>query len=137
MMDSGLVGALLSLENDRERRPEIPFYQEGIWTPTWTSLTVVGAPTYAGRYTRIGDLVFWQVLITAGGANTTASTAGVTGINNLPFTIAHTNNLSVSNANTGIAIGDGHIGGVGTQNANTPTWAATNANITISGWYEI
>lgn len=120
-----------------ERRVVRNVYTEGTWTPTWTGLTVVGAPTYAGRYTRIGNIVFVIVEITAGGANTTASTAGVTFINNLPFTAAqYSSSVLVSNISTDIAIGAGHIRAAAAI-VLTPTWAATNANIVISGWYEI
>ena len=105
----------------------------GLWTPTWTGLTVVGAPTYAGRYTCIGGLAFFQVVITAGGANTTASTAGITLINNLPFKAAQYGPVVAGNTNSyGVAVVV-----IGTKTAYTPTWSATNLTIVISGWYEV
>ena len=134
-MDSELIGAILSLENDRERRPEIPFYQEDTWTPTWTNLTIVGAPTYSGTYVRIGRIVFFNVIISAGGANTTASTAGTTRINNLPLTAQQNGILAAANGSI-VSYGNGLVSG-GSTNAFTPTWAATNASVTISGFYFI
>ena len=116
--------------------PKVPDYTEGTWTPTWTGLTVVGAPTYTGRYTRIGRLVFFTVEIAAGGANTTASTAGTTFVNNLPLTSAQRGALVAVNENTVVSFGVGLVA-LAATNAFTPTWAATNANILVSGWYEI
>ena len=104
------------------------------WTPTWTGLTVVGTPTYAGRYTRIGQLVFFTVEITAGGANTTASTAGTTFVNNLPLAAAFFNACVARDMSIGTSLG---VGGVNAANVSTPTWGATNSKIIVSGWYEI
>ena len=121
----------------REIRGDRGATEPATWTPTWTGLTVVGSPTYVGTYTRIGRLVFWQVVITAGGANTTASTLTTTFINNLPFISRLTfPNVRVINNNTGVDLGNGYIV-IATNDAYTPTWAATNADIIISGWYEI
>lgn len=105
------------------------------WTPAFTGLTVVGSVTYAGRYIRVGNLVYWQATITAGGANTTASTATTTYINNLPFTAGQAAVLIVSTDNVG-NFGTGYVG-AGATNAYTPTWAASNRFIVISGVYEV
>ena len=108
------------------------------WTPTWTGLTVVGVPTYAGRYTHIGSLVFWKVTITAGGANTTASTLNTTYIDNPPITIAYNNpSLFVFDPTLGAALGQGICYVSGSGRLYTPTWTARNSSIEISGWYEI
>lgn len=61
-------------------------YEEGTWTPTIVGSTTPGSPTYstqAGKYTKIGDMVFVQfrLKITAGG-----SIAGNLSIGGLPFT---------------------------------------------------
>jgi hypothetical protein len=59
------------------------WYEEGTWTPTFTSLTVVGTPTYTARYTRIGNTVTVCIKITSTGSTT--STYGGTTLDNLPF----------------------------------------------------
>jgi hypothetical protein len=46
-------------------------YEEGTWTPTVDGLTVVGTPTYTGRYTKIGRLVTFDLQI----ESTTSTTA--------------------------------------------------------------
>lgn len=112
-----------------------PSYSEKVWTPTWTGLTVVGAPTYAGTYVRIGRLFFLTVQITAGGANTTASTAGGTYVNNLPIAPG-VNGVLGAVTNGVVDLGTSLIQ-ASTGRAYTPTWAATNANITISGFFFI
>jgi hypothetical protein len=111
--------------------------ERGRWAPAWTGLTVVGTPTYAGRYTRLdGRVVFFTVEITAGGANTTASTANATNINNLPFRVAAHNVCAAVDLGGVVSYG---LGGIpaGTTRADTPTWGATNAALVVSGWYEV
>jgi hypothetical protein len=112
--------------------------ERGEWVPTWTGLTVVGTPTYAGRWWRLERFVFWEVEISAGGANTTASTAGTTRLNNLPFNLAQGATCTAWDGATGASYGVG--GGrpaTGALSMFTPTWAATNATIILSGWYEM
>ena len=59
--------------------------ERGVWLPAWTSLTVVGALTTTGRYTRLAHLVVVHVEVQ--GATSTASAVGTTYVNNLPFTL--------------------------------------------------
>jgi hypothetical protein len=113
-------------------------YLESTWTPTWTNLTTAGTPTYAGRYTQIGRIVYWEVEITAGGANTTASAAGSTRINNMPIALAQGATCAAWDGSTGASYGvGGGQPGTGAIAMFTPTWAATNSTIIISGWYEV
>ena len=61
------------------------WYEEGTWTPNQgAALTVVGAFSSSGRYTRIGRLV--TVSFTIAGATSVAISAGNTICTNLPFT---------------------------------------------------
>jgi len=106
------------------------------WTPTWTGLTVIGTPIYTGVITKIGQLAFFLSQITAGGANTTASTAGSTAITNLPFTVVQHGGLMVSTVESVNNFGVGVIIAATTL-AYVPTWAVTNNTIIITGWYEI
>lgn len=114
------------------------FYTEGTWTPTYTNLTVVlgaGAVVHTGKYTRIGNVVYWTAYIAATGGATTASTAGSTRINNLPLNqsgIATTCTASNSGTLASYGVGQGAIGG---KNMFTPTWAAAAEGILISGFY--
>jgi hypothetical protein len=62
-------------------------YEEGTWTPAQGSgLTVVGAFSSAGTYTKVGRQV--TVVFSVSGATTIAVTAGGIITNNLPFTSA-------------------------------------------------
>ena len=56
-------------------------YEEGTWTPSLTSFTVVGSPTYTGFYTKVGRQVTVVMQLTA----TTIASSGSSFINNLPF----------------------------------------------------
>jgi len=109
---------------------------ESTWVPTFTGLTVVngtGGATYSGTYTKIGRIVYWSVVVTVTGTCTTASAAGSTWINNLPVIVAGPGTLNaVSAALASYGIG---VVTLNTTKAYVPTWAATNSNITISGWY--
>lgn len=105
-------------------------YEEGNWTPTPTNLTVVGTPTYTGRYTKIGRLVFVTLLVTS--TTSTASTAGSTYFSGLPFTPATVGTAGFANADatnsygTNLLFTDGRL--------YCPTWAAT-ATVYASGFF--
>jgi hypothetical protein len=106
-------------------------YEEGTWTPTFVNLTVVGSPTYAGVYTKIGRLVYVQISIS--GATSTASTANSTYCSNLPFTAV---GIAVGVATNGSVAnyGTAYIGGASLY---PPTWAATSSAIAITGVYYV
>lgn len=105
-------------------------YEEGNWTPTPTNLTVVGTPTYTGRYTKIGRLVFVTLLVTS--TTSTASTAGTTYFSGLPFTPATVGTAGFANADatnsygTNLLFTDGRL--------YCPTWAAT-PTVYASGFF--
>lgn len=114
--------------------------QSSTWTPTFTNLTVVngtGGATYSGAYTKYGTLVRWSVVISVTGTCTTASTAGATFIDNLPFTTgtgaAAFSTCEAVDGGTVASYGIGLVTGVA---AKTPSWAATNTQIVISGSYQ-
>jgi len=86
-------------------------YEEGTWTPTQgAGLTVVGAFTSSGFYTKIGRQVFATGRITAATSITTAS--GTIMVGGLPFTV----NASASANGFGTAIN-------GAYNASSPVVA--------------
>ncbi len=112
------------------------YYQEGTWTPEWTDLAVTGSPVHSGSFTRNGRLVYWTSLINGNGG-TTASAAGTTFINNLPFTVK--SSAFCSSAQTGasfISYGTGSVPGAYSK-AYTPTWSAYGGWISTSGTFII
>jgi hypothetical protein len=113
------------------------WYEEGTFTPNFTGLTVVGTPTYTGRYTRVGRVVYFSVRIQS--TTTTASTVGVTVMTGFPFVIATGENTVLSAINNGtlatLPNGAVSISG-GSTTAYLPTWSAT-ADVVLSGFYTV
>jgi hypothetical protein len=110
----------------------------GTWTPAFTNLTVVlggGSITYIGRYTRVGNIVFWQVTINTSGGATTASTAGTT-YHDLPITATQDDVSTAVNATTKIGLSNGYLDSTNDRNYSA-TWAATTNTIVLSGKYEV
>ena len=112
------------------------WYEEGTWTPAPTNLTVVGTPTYTGKYTRIGRQVTCIACIDS--TTTTAATAGSTSFGGLPFTasaVAGNNggNGVVVDTNTVTQVGSGYIFTANNRFYVTG-WTAT-ANIVMSFTY--
>jgi len=109
----------------------LDYYEEGTYTPTATSFTVVGTPTYAGRYTKIGRLV--TVTISCTSTTSIASTANTSYLS-LPFasSIASSGSWTcTSSSSTGISNG---VGYVENSRCYPPTWAA-NAAVYVSFSY--
>lgn len=110
----------------------------GTWTPSFTNLTVVngsGGATYSGTYTQIGRFVFWTAQIDVTGTCTTASTANSTFISNISA-------LPTPAIVTTFTASDGEIDNLGvgvltTTRGYTPTWAAFNGQIFITGHYSV
>jgi hypothetical protein len=98
-------------------------YEEGTWTPNQGSgLTVVGAFSSSGRYTKIGRLVYISGRLS--GATSIASTSGTQFCTNLPFTVAEASALGdFTNANT---TANGGLAAFGTQIYSTTTVGATS-----------
>lgn len=104
-----------------------------IWTPVFGSLTVVGTPTYVGRFRKVGKQCFFQVQFSA--STSIASTAG-TDYLNLPFqAIGYFGTAAMTNATTNIAVGVCHIA-VATSRAYLPTQLASGNTFSVAGWYE-
>lgn len=106
------------------------YYAAGDWTPAPTNLTVVGAPTYSGKYTKAGRLVVCTMSIAA--ATSTASTANSTFFTGLPFTQSGVGaTCSAANHSTVASYGVGVVAG---SSVFTPTWPAV-ANVDVSFSY--
>jgi len=103
------------------------------WTPVATNLTVVGAATLTGSYTRVGNVVNFIISIATTG--TTASTAGTTTIT-LPVTAAESAICSAAELTTYVSLGNGIIA-ANTLTLYPPSWAATANTVIISGTYRV
>jgi len=102
------------------------------FTPTFTSLTVVGTPSYFGRFRVDGKLLRFQVQLSA--STTIASTAGATYLD-LPIARLGLSGMgTMTNATTNIAVGVCHISSVGCY---LPTQGASGNVFNVAGWYEI
>ena len=106
-------------------------YEEGTWTPSPTGLTVVGTPTYAGKYTKIGNCV--TAMMTAQATTSTASTAGSTYFSGLPFAPVIYASTSINNANNQTSIGCGSINS-GLSRYYTPTYSSGANEIIVSSF---
>ena len=99
-------------------------YEEGTWTPTQgAGLTVVGAFSSSGRYTKVGRLVTLTGRV--GGATSVATTAGTVMFTNLPFTVLE---QATTGTFTNSAINA--IGGIGAF--TTTAYSATTIGATAS-----
>lgn len=103
------------------------------FTPT-ASLTVVGTPTYVGRYRFDGKRCSFQ--ISAVSSTSIASTAG-THYFSLPTAAKGLGGqATMTNATTKIAVGDCHID-VANGRAYLPSQVASGDTFIVAGWYEI
>lgn len=122
--------------NDFQRfssRDEVGGDKWTAFTPTFTSLTVVGATSYSGRHRKVGRLVEFQVQLSA--ATSIASTAGTTYMS-LPTTCKGIAGLvAMTNKTTNVSVGLGHIDTTNSR-CYLPTQAASGNVFTIFGSYE-
>lgn len=104
------------------------------FTPTFGSLTVVGATTYVGRYRIVGRQLQFQVSFRA--VTSIASVAG-TDYFTLPIGAAGLGGMAVmTNATTNIAVGVCHIDVLNSR-CYLPAQGASANTFTLVGWYEI
>jgi hypothetical protein len=108
-------------------------YEEGTWTPVQgAGLTVIGAFSSSGRYTKVGRLVYLSGRLA--GATSIATTAGTIMMTGLPFTVA---DLTAVGSMTNAALNT--LGGVAafTTTAYSTTTIAANAVIDFSITYSV
>jgi hypothetical protein len=103
-------------------------YEEGVWTPTVISLTVVGTPTYTGRYTKVGRLVSFDLQIYS--TTSTAATYGAT-VFSLPFV-----QVGEPRSYGSCSAGSPSTAAILTSYIYPPTWGATQY-VWISGTYSV
>ena len=103
------------------------------WTVAFGSLTVVGTPTYSGRYRVLGKSVQFQAAFSA--TTSVASNAGVDYLT-LPVTAKGLTGFAyMTNASTMISCGECHID-VTNSRCYLPTQGASSDLFNIVGWYE-
>ena len=103
------------------------------FTPTFTSLTVVGATSYSGKYRKVGRAVEFQVQFSA--ATSIASTAGTTYMT-LPVAAKGLSGMAVMTNKTGnTAVGTCHIDTTNSR-CYLATQAASGNTFTLFGIYE-
>ena len=101
------------------------WYEEGTWTPNQgAGLTVVGAFSSTGRYTRIGRLVTIQGSV--GAATSVAVTAGGIISTNLPFTVSGVAYQPGSSCNDAVTAG----GQIMVFNGTTSVYSVTALSVT-------
>lgn len=106
------------------------------WSP-WTvavSLTVVGTPTYTGRFRIVGKMCYFQATLVS--TVSIASTAGTSYVT-LPRTASGLAGVSTfTNNTTNVAAGVCHVD-VATSRVYLPTLVASADTFTLAGWFEI
>ena len=110
------------------------------WVPAFTGLTVVngtGGATYSGDFYIVGNYIMGTVLVAVTGTATTASTASITRINNLPLSLSSSKYGSCSVTSTVVETHGNGLVQAGGANCFTPTWAAANTSKVISFKYPI
>ena len=90
-------------------------YEEGTWTPANNGTAFA---TAVGSYTKIGNRVFCQFKVVAGGGSTSGDWSG------LPFTIRNSSDLGIGGGNmTYHNNATGETYSISTENVNTTTWS--------------
>ena len=107
-------------------------YEEGTWVPTQgAGLTVVGAFTSYGSYTKIGRLV--SVYGTVFGATSVATTAGTVMFQSLPFSAAEISPVgAMNNDNRNVFGGFSVFGTTGYSATTIPAGTRIDFSITYS-----
>jgi hypothetical protein len=104
------------------------------FTPSFTSLTVVGDTSYIGRYRLIGRKCEFQVKFSA--ATSIASTAGTTYLT-LPVTARGLSGMAaMTNDSAKTAVGTCHVDSSNSR-CYLPTQAASANTFNLAGSYEI
>jgi hypothetical protein len=104
-------------------------YKSGTWTISPTNLTVVGTPTYVGRYTRIDERVVGELYISS--TVSTASTQWST-LFNLPYTPVGNSICTVYDLGNDVSLGNGIVNSAG---LNSPTWGASGQVVISFSFY--
>ena len=104
------------------------------FTPVFTSLTAVGATTYAGRFRTVGKQCFFQVTILA--ATSLQATAGTTYMT-LPITASGIAGVGILNDLTTLTGANVCVLDSVTSRLYPPSFGPTGDKLSLAGWYEI
>jgi hypothetical protein len=105
-------------------------YEEGTFTPTANNFTVVGTPTYTGRYTKIGRVVFINIQATS--TTSISSTVGSSNFSGLPFSAIQDSPAPVADSNNAASYGNGIVAG---NILYAPTWGASGS-VALSAMFQ-
>jgi len=105
------------------------------FVPVFTSLTVIGATTYLGRFRYVGAKVEFQISLLA--ATSIASVAGTTYLS-LPTLRVRgiAGHAAMTNATTKVAVGLGHID-IANARCYLPAQVASGNTFNLFGEYEV
>lgn len=106
-------------------------YEEGTWTPSFTSLTTSGTVNTTATYTLVGRMCHCTVSIVGSGGGTSSAVLGTTRMAGLPFTPLGSDILSVLNKDSFAPVSQSLV----VTSSYLPTWT-TLANVLISFTYE-
>jgi hypothetical protein len=110
------------------------WYEEGTWTPTYTSFTLGGVQTtVTATYTRIGRCVSIQA--TFRNSVSISCAGGTSYITGYPFTPAFSTTVGFLNENTAASIGVGEIYAANGRLYPPTFTAGANQVIVMSGFY--
>jgi hypothetical protein len=97
-------------------------YEEGTWTPVLEGGTTTGSNSYLvqyGRYTRIGSIVFVDMVLVLDGTSGALDSTGSLQISGLPYSVTNTRGFSFGTVPadySGLLLGDDLVLVVGTVN---------------------
>lgn len=130
----------MNLFDDAELDTKSHSYEDLLSLVRWfpftvaVSLTVVGTPTYTGRFRIVGKLCFFQVSLVS--STSIASTAGTHYVS-LPIAAKGIGGVAtMTNDTSNIAVGVCHVD-VATSRCYVPTQGASANTFTVCGWFEI
>lgn len=133
------VGDRLTIAGGTLSADEQIDYAEGTWTPSFggtdsSAVPIGSSVAYAGRYTKVGRVVYFQVEISTTGAATTAGVAGTTACG-LPLPAAANGVCVGADLTTRVGLGTGAVDAA-SDTLYPPGWPATGNTIVITGQYE-
>jgi len=111
--------------------PDFPGYLT--WTPSIVAVTVVGTPTYLGRFKITQSRLYFWISMSA--TTSIATTAGSSQCNNLPVFGNYPSNSLTSNSG-GVGVGIGWID-PSVAKVYFPGWSASGLTFYTTGLYEI
>jgi hypothetical protein len=109
-------------------------YTEDTWTPVATNLTTSGSVTLSGTYTKVGRILYFNILISVPSGASAAGTNGTTTIS-LPTTVARYSAAVSASSTNALPYGGGNCNPF-INAVYPPTFSASSVSVSISGWYE-